>query len=160
VPYFLLWENCQTKPLISRNKGGTKMKTQKLLLIAAIVCLLVGASGTAMAQHPVPFNHLQPAEIVAKVLASQGYEVKADRDGNFVMIDTDLGEVTVSLDEKVVMLDEEDGPFDLVQCFLASIDIYQLKLKICEFQTLDSLCAIRSTYGLTLDILSCVGDPG
>jgi hypothetical protein len=66
------------------------MKSQKLIVIVAIVCLLVGASGAAMAQRPWRPNHVQPdipglvAEAVAQGLAAEGYEVKvkANRDGS------------------------------------------------------------------------------
>ena len=79
------------------------MKSLKLFVSVATVCLLVAASGTAMAQDLVPSNNVQPdipglvAEVVAQGLAAEGYEVKADRDGNSVMIATHLGELILDL---------------------------------------------------------------
>jgi len=115
------------------------MKTQKLIVIAAIVCLLVGASGAAMAHRPWRSNHVQPdipglvAEAVAQGLAAEGYEVKvkAKRDGSkSVRFVTDQGifhlklpatlealergEITLSLDGNELPM---PGDADLLQDF-------------------------------------------
>jgi hypothetical protein len=177
------------------------MKSQKLIVIAAIVCLLVGASGAAMAQDPVgiskwhkkPSNHVQPdipglvAEVVAQGLAAEGYAVRLD--GTTVKVATHLGElildlpatqealekreITVSVDGMVVMLDdppldvfsqmpgdEANGPFDLIRCIFAALDIYGLKLNICDLSPgLDFLCIPEATFELVLNVLRCIGDP-
>jgi hypothetical protein len=44
-----LWVNLSIQTINCKNKVGTKIKTQKLIVIAAIVCLLAGA---AHAQDP------------------------------------------------------------------------------------------------------------
>ena len=170
------------------------MKTQKLLVIVASVCLMAFFNVLSFAETTrVQSDDVQPdlaglvAEVVAQGLAAEGYAVRLD--GTSVNVAThrgdlildlpatqealERGEITVSVDGMVVMLDapllrnfshmtgdEANGPFDLIQCIFAALDIYGLKLDICEFGDPDFLCVTEATFGLVLNILRCVGDPG
>jgi hypothetical protein len=126
------------------------------------------------------------AEVVAQGLATEGYKVH--RDGKSVMFATELGEfildlpatreaaanreVSVSLDGIVLMEngfvvevgDEEfqhaqGGVLNLIDCILSALDIYGLKLDICEFSNGPELfCITEATFELTLNILRCVED--
>jgi hypothetical protein len=46
-----LWVKQLNRIIIKKTKEEQKMKTQKLIVMAAIFCLLVGASGAAMAEN-------------------------------------------------------------------------------------------------------------
>ena len=184
------------------------MKSLKLFVSVATVCLLVAASGTAMAQDLVPSNNVQPeipmaqdpvlsnnvqpdipglvAEVVAQGLAAEGYEVKADRDGNSVMIATHLGELILDLPatlealergEITVSLDGKElwpGDADLLQDFGGDepLDLFRgpgSNPIRCIFTSLEIFilslgncsfqggqCVIEAYFDLVLDILRCL----
>ena len=73
------------------------MKTQKLLVIVASVCLMAFFNVSSFAQNaPVqPALAGSMAEFLAQSLAAQGYEV--DLDGNSVKIATHRGELSLDL---------------------------------------------------------------
>lgn len=56
---------------------------------------------------------------------------------------------------------QEEEPI-LIQCLLAAVEIYGLKLDICEFQSegVDLICVPEATFDFALNILRCVGTIG
>jgi hypothetical protein len=84
-----------------KNKGGTKMKSQKLLVIATIVCLLVGASSAAMARNDCPDGFLVGGTIDSIIINEQsaictilGVYVTGDEDGRGIVV-KDGGLITI-----------------------------------------------------------------
>jgi hypothetical protein len=84
-----------------KNKGGTKMKSQKLLVIATIVCLLVGASSAAMARNDCPDGFLVGGTIDSIIINEQsasctilGVYVTGDEDGRGIVV-RNGGQITI-----------------------------------------------------------------
>ena len=81
--------------------------------------------------------------------------------------------VTVTVDgNKEIMLDandltatqQQENDINLVECIILALEIYGLRLDLCEFDTagVDLLCVPEATFGFALNILRCVqfiGDP-
>jgi len=77
------------------------MKTQKLLVSATIVCLMMGASSAAMARNDCPNGLIQGGTFVTIVINEtdatctiQGVRVTGDENGNGVIV-RDAGEIIV-----------------------------------------------------------------
>jgi hypothetical protein len=100
-----------------KNKGGTKMKSQKLLVIVVSVCLLVGAPGAAMAENNCPGEYLagnieddvvvlsgtscviQDATVTGDITASEALDVAVVNtkvSGNIKIIDGESATVYIS----------------------------------------------------------------
>ena len=153
------------------------MKTQKLLVIVASVCLMAFFNVSSFAKTE---KKTQNVDIYAltSALEDAGIEVVKTEwnslefiapNGEAVIIKSNpkRKKVTVTVDgNKVIKLDannltaiqQQENDINLVECIIVALNVYGLRLDLCEFDTagLDLLCVPEATFGLALDILRCV----
>ena len=168
------------------------MKSQKLIVIVVSVCLMAFFNVSSFAQTPQANSGPTKArDTVAKALEAHGLTVIADEYNpsslEFFTADDVVGlafkedgidvtvngkpvsrklKITPHLDSamsgvKDQQQEEEEDP-NLIKCLLAAVEIYGLKLDICEFQSegVDFLCLPEATFDFALNILRCVGTIG
>jgi hypothetical protein len=154
------------------------MKTRKLLVIVAFVCLMAFLSVSTFAQTDDP---VQPdlggslAEVLAQMLAAEGYDVKLD--GNKLTIgDRIMLEMPSTLEESEdngfrahlvpqvdnFTEDQAEDIEDLLQlrnCLNAADLLFKVNQALCELNqvdVLDFLCKTSATFERVLSSLKCV----
>ena len=156
------------------------MKTQKLLVIVASVCLMAFFNVSSFAQNaPVqPALAGSMAEFLAQSLAAQGYEV--DLDGNSVKIATHRGELSLDLTATGEELEDSGirahlGPpadtsaddsaedienFRQLQLCLNAADLnFNVSAALCELNVSDAgdfLCKTEAAFDRILSSLKCI----
>ena len=159
------------------------MKTQKLFVIVASVCLIaffnvlsfaktdkktlnVDIYAIAGALEDVGLAVVETEENSLKFIAPNGEAViiKSNPKRKKVTVTVD-GNKVIKLDaNNLTAIQQQGHDINLVECIIVALEIYGLRLDICEFDTagLDLLCLPEATFGFALDILRCVqfiGDP-
>ena len=165
------------------------MKTQKLLVIVVSICLMAFFNVLSFAQRPqAKSDPAKARDTVAKALEAHGFTVVADEYNpssmEFFTADDVVGlafkengidvtvngnavnrklKITPHLDSRMSGDEgqQEEEPI-LIRCLLTAVEIYGLKLDICEFQSegIDFLCVPEATFDFALNILRCVGTIG
>ena len=161
------------------------MKTQKLFVIVASVCLMAFFTVSSFAEtYKYKKTRIVDIDAIANALEDAGLEVVETKKNSFkfiapngeavkIKLNHKRKKVTVTVDgNKEIMLDandltaiqQQENDINLVECIILALEIYGLRLDLCEFDTagLDLLCVPEATFGLALDILRCVqfiGDP-
>jgi hypothetical protein len=156
------------------------MKTQKLLVIVASVCLMAFFNVSTFAQTAQAQADLagSMAEVIAQSLADQGYEVRLD--GSSVKIATDRGELSLDLPAPGEELEDSGiraslGPqavtsaedpaedienFQQLKLCLDAADLnYNVTRELCELYTSDAgdfLCKTEATFDKILSSLKCI----
>ena len=152
------------------------MKTQKLLVIVASVCLMAFLNVSTFAQTAQAQPDLtgSMAEVIAQSLADQGYEVRLD--GNSVKIATDHGELSLDLSatgeeledsgiranlvSQADMSAEDIENFQQLQLCLNAADLnFNVTTALCELYVNDAnqfLCNLEATFDRILSSLKCI----
>jgi len=156
------------------------MKTQKLLVIAASVCLMAFFNVLSFAQttpvHPALAGSM--AEVLAQSLAAQGYEVGLD--GNSVKVATNRGELSLDLPATGEELEDSgirarlvpqadmsaedpaeniDDFLQLKQCFDAADFIFTVTFALCELNVSDAsdfICKTQASFDRIINTLNCI----
>ena len=156
------------------------MKTQKLLVIVASVCLMAFFNVLSFAQTtPVqPDLAGSMAEVLAQSLAAQGYEVRLD--GNSVKIATNRGELSLDLPATGEELEDSgirarlvpqadtsaedpaeniDDFLQLKQCLDAADFIFNVTFTLCELNVTDAsdfICKTQASFDRIINTLNCI----
>ncbi|MEN8689786.1 MAG: hypothetical protein AB1Z20_06730, partial [Desulfobacterales bacterium] len=156
------------------------MKTKKLLVIVASVCLMAFLNVSSFAQTtPVqPALAGSMAEVLAQSLAAQGYEVRLD--GTSVKIATDRGELILDqpatgeeLEDSGIQArlvppayasaeesaDSIDDFLQLKNCLDAADLLYNVTFALCELNqndAVDFLCKTNALFERVMDSLKCI----
>jgi hypothetical protein len=165
------------------------MKVKKQFAIVASVCLMAFFNTSSFAQTTQAKSDAANArDTVAKTLEAHGLAVATDAYGPTIMqFYTGGDSVVLSFKENGADVSINGNPVsgrlknrtprrsrfgvanapgtddvNVVECMLLAVNIYGLKLELCEFDTagVDLLCIPRATFDLALDVLRCVGDIG
>ena len=153
------------------------MKTQKLLVIVASVCLMAFFNVLSFAQT----TGVQPdlagsmAEVLAQSLAAQGYEVRLD--GNSVKIATNRGELSLDLPATGEELEDSgirarlvpqadmsaedpaeniDDFLQLKQCLDAVDLLYTVNETLCNLNPNEALCLLEALFARVINSLKCI----
>ncbi|MBW1769534.1 MAG: hypothetical protein JRJ65_21170 [Deltaproteobacteria bacterium] len=153
------------------------MKTQKLLVIVASVCLMAFFTVSSFAETDKKTLNVD-IYAIASALEDVGLEVVETEENSLKFIapngeaviiksNPERKKVTVTVDgNNEIMLDANDltaiqlqgNDLNLVECIILALEIYGLRLDLCKFDTGgdDPLCVPEATFGFALDILRCV----
>ena len=154
------------------------MKTHKLLVIISLVCLMAFFNVSSFAQTDDP---VQPdlggslAELLAQMLAAEGYDVKLD-ENKLTIEDQIILELPSTNEESessgiraysVSQADTsvEDSAEDIENfqqlqlCLNAADLVFSVTVELCELYTSDAgdfLCKLEATFNRILSSLSCI----
>jgi len=153
------------------------MKTQKLLVIVASVCLMAFFNVLSFAQTtPVqPTLAGSMAEVLAQSLAAQGYEVRLD--GTSVTVATNHGELILDLPATGEELGDSgiqanlapqadtsaedpaeniDDFLQLKQCLDAVDLLYAVNQTLCNLNPNEALCLLEASFARVISSLKCI----